>query len=147
MRRRRVWVSVAAIAVCVLSGCGGSSSRDEGSPEPAKVEVIPGSDAKQVVLTAKAAARLDIQTAPLADADVGGTMRATVPYAAVLYAADGSTWVYTRTAELTFAKKPISVERIEGDRAILLSGPPAGTPVVTVGAAELLGAESGVGEG
>lgn len=147
MRHRKEWIAVAAVLVCLVSACGGSSEKDEGGAEPAKVEAVPGSDTKQVVLTAKAAERLDIQTVPVVDTDIGGTVRATVPYAAVLYSADGSTSVYTKPADLTFVKRPISVERIEGERAILLAGPPGGTQVVTVGAAELLGTESGVGEG
>lgn len=148
MTRRARWVAAVVVGACLVSGCGGSSSGgDQGSEEPAKVESIPGSDAKQVVLTQKAAERLDIQTAPMVDADIGGTIRGTVPYAAVLYSPDGATWVFTSPANLTFMRQSIAVDRIEGDRAILLSGPPAGTRVVTVGAAELLGTESGVGEG
>jgi len=46
-----------------------------------------------------------------------------------------------------FEKKyGISVEFIDGDRAVLSEGPPAGTEVVTDGAAELFGAELGIGK-
>ena len=35
----------------------------------------------------------------------------------------------------------VKVDRIDGDRVLLSEGPPAGTKVVTVGAAEVYGAE------
>ncbi|HEX6867287.1 MAG TPA: hypothetical protein VF119_00710, partial [Candidatus Limnocylindrales bacterium] len=60
---------------------------------------------------------------------------------------EGATWAYTNPEGLLFVRAPISVERIVGDLAILSEGPPAGTLVVTVGGAELWGAEHGVGGG
>ena len=48
--------------------------------------------------------------------------------------------------ELVYVRAPIDVIRIDGDRALLSDGPPLGTEVVTVGAAELLGTEYEVGE-
>lgn len=75
-----------------------------------------------------------------------GTIRKTVPYSAVLYDLSGDTWVYTAPTPLTFVRQPIKVDYIEGDLAILSEGPPAGTPVVTVGLAPLIGVETGVGK-
>ena len=43
-------------------------------------------------------------------------------------------------------RHPVTGEYIEGDRAILLDGPPVGTNVVTVGVAELYGADTGIGK-
>lgn len=110
------------------------------SSEPAQVTVMPGSDRKVVVLTEQARARLDIQTAEVAPAPLA------VPYAAVLYETDGSTWVYTNPEPLAYVRHQIEVDRIEGERAFLVSGPTAGEAVVTTGAAELLGFEFGVGK-
>ena len=42
---------------------------------PAVVEPIPGADVDRVTLTAQAAKRLDIQTAPVRDEMIGGTPR------------------------------------------------------------------------
>jgi len=64
-----------------------------------------------------------------------------VPYGAVYYDAKGAAWVYVNPKPLTFERQHISVERIVGDRAVLSEGPAAGTPIVTVGAAMLYGAE------
>lgn len=74
----------------------------------------------------------------------GDTRRKVVPYAAVLYGVNGETWVYSSLEPLVFARQPIVIDYIEDDLAILSEGPEAGTPVVTVGAAELFGAETGV---
>jgi hypothetical protein len=64
----------------------------------------------------------------------------------VLYDENGDTWTFTSPEPLTFVRQRIDIDRIAGDRVVLLEGPPPGTTVVTVGAAELLGAELGVGE-
>jgi len=42
-------------------------------------------------------------------------------------------------------REPIEITRISGDDVVLSSGPVVGTAVVTVGAAELVGAEAGLG--
>ena len=69
-----------------------------------------------------------------------------IPLAAVIYDPQGRSWTYTIAAPRTFVRRAIVIDRIDGDEAFLRSGPPVGTPVVTVGAPELLGAEYGVGE-
>lgn len=73
-----------------------------------------------------------------------GTLTKVIPYAAVIYDPQGATWVYTNPEPLTFVRHSIVVDYIEGELAILLEGPSAGTAVVTVGAAELFGTETGV---
>ena len=73
-----------------------------------------------------------------------GTSRKIVPYAAVIYDAKGATWVYTNPEPLAFVRESISVDYIKGDLAFLTEGPSSGTNVVTVGGAELYGAETGV---
>lgn len=72
--------------------------------------------------------------------------RKVVPYAAVLYDAHGDTWVYTNPEPLIFVRHRISVDYIDGDLAVLSDGPPSGTAVVTVGAAELFGTEFEIGK-
>jgi hypothetical protein len=96
-----------------------------------------------VILTEEAARRLDIQTATVKETGVGGTTF--IPYGAVLYATTGETWTYVATEPLTFVRRTIRVEHFVVDLAVLSDGPPPGTSVVTVGAAELFGIESGIG--
>jgi hypothetical protein len=64
-----------------------------------------------------------------------------VPYGAVYYDAKGAAWVYVNTNPLTFERRRVAVERVVENLAVLSDGPPVGTPVVTVGAALLYGAE------
>ena len=73
----------------------------------------------------------------------GAGTRKVVPHAAVLYDAKGKAWVYTNPEPLVFVRHGVSVDYIDGDRAVLSDGPAAGVAVVTVGAAELLGTEYG----
>ena len=71
----------------------------------------------------------------------GEEKRKTVPYSAVYYDAKGNGWVYVSPKPLTYERRPIVIDRIRGDIAVLSEGPPVGTPIVTVGAALLYGAE------
>ena len=68
-----------------------------------------------------------------------------MPYAAVVYDPDGSTWVYTNPEGRTFVREPIVVTRIADDTAFLSDGPDVGTEVVTIGTAELYGVEQEIG--
>jgi hypothetical protein len=74
-----------------------------------------------------------------------GKQQRTVPHSAVIYDPRGDAWVYTNPEPLVFVRHRIKVAYIEGDLAVLSDGPPAGTPVVMTGAAELFGAEYRVG--
>jgi hypothetical protein len=133
---------IAGAALLGLLGCGGSSESSS-SDEAARVEHVEGTDLSRVILTPEAAQRLDIHTAPVRRA-AGGTE---IPYSAVFYETNGETWAYVTPAPLTFVRERIVVDRIDGDRALLSSGPSPGTKVATVGVAELYGAESGIDGG
>lgn len=64
-----------------------------------------------------------------------------VPFSAVLHDIHGGQWVYEQTAPHTYTRRRIQVARLSGNEAVLASGPPAGTKVVTDGSAELFGTE------
>jgi hypothetical protein len=76
-----------------------------------------------------------------------GATQKIVPYDAMLYDLNGKAWVFTNPEPLVYIRAPITVDYIEGDLAVLSEGPPAGTEVVTAGASELFGAETGIGGG
>jgi len=138
MQYRRRALVVLFVASLGLSGCGNSSE-----PAPAgAVEGVTGNPL-EVTVSAKAAERLGIQTTEVKRTLAG---RTSVPYAAVLYDAHGDTWVYATSKQDVFVRTQVRVDRIDGDVALLLDGPPSGTSVVTVGLAELFGAETGVGD-
>jgi hypothetical protein len=75
-----------------------------------------------------------------------GTHRQVIPYRAVLYDLSGESWIYTNPEPLVFVRAPVEIDYVEADLVVLANGPPIGTTVVTTGAAELYGAEFGVGE-
>lgn len=143
-----VVVLTAAVILAGIELFGGAQETVAAPPnnEPASVEPIKGSVVSRVTLVPKAAQRLGIRTTRVQRAAGGGeTGRTVVPYSALIYEPDGGTWVYTNPSKLVFVRAKVTVGRIEGDRALLTSGPPIGTSVVTVGAAELYGTEYGVG--
>jgi hypothetical protein len=98
-------------------------------------------DVGQSGLAARQAVFVEVST--LSD----GAPRKVVPYAAVLYDIHGGEWVYTSPEPLVYVRAPVVVEYIDGETAVLSDGPPADTEVVTAGASELYGAESGIGGG
>jgi hypothetical protein len=142
MQRRTRWLTVGVVATgLALTGCADKSSETE-LTGPAKLVERDGGEVPQVVITEKKAVeRLGIEYAAVTD-EAGSKV---IPYAAVVYDADGKTWAYTSPKPLTFERTPITVANIAGEKAILSAGPPTGTEVVTVGAAELLGVEGGIG--
>lgn len=145
-----VLVSAALTLAAVLAGLSlssdpGTAAESAGGSEPAHVEEVEGSALSRVILSEKAAERLDIQTEAVRNEQIGGAPRKVIPYGAVLYDAHGKTWAYTNPEPLTFVRAEIVVDRIEGDHAFLTEGPDAGTAIVKVGVAELFGTEYGVG--
>jgi hypothetical protein len=146
--KRWMIVTLMILAVLPLAACGGSGETVE-KEEPALVEEIPGSEFNSVTLTERAAERLDIQSEEVREEEVDGSMKMVVPYAAVIYDLNGDTFAYVRNPgpdSLKFMRAKIIVERIDGGLAILADGPELGTHVVTVGVAELYGADTGVGK-
>ena len=126
-------------AAAILAGC--ATATPELAP-PALIKPVAGSQIPQLQLTGRAVQRLGIVTQPVRQTTTAGQpAHAAIPYSAVVYDTDGSTWTYVNTAARTYERKPITVTEIDGDMARLSAGPPAGTAVVTVGAAELLGTE------
>ena len=112
---------------------------------PATLEESGQPGIKRVTLTARAAERLGIETAQVREEAISfagnSVQRNVIPYGAIIYDTKGQTWTFTNPQPLVFVRHSITVERISGDKVILTEGPPAGTAVVTVGSAELMGAE------
>jgi hypothetical protein len=145
--RNRLLAAGLLLAGLPASGCAKSSTFDSeaaGNGGAARVEHLNG--VERIVLSAKAAQRLGIQTGRISRAQVGGAARLVIPYAAVLYDASGKAFTFTNPSRLAFVERPIRVDYIKGGRAVLKSGPPVGTSVVVVGSAELLGTAHGVEE-
>ena len=125
-------------AAAILAGCAAATPAET---PPALIKPVAGSQIPQLQLTERAVQRLGIATQPVRQTRAGQPAHEVIPYSAVVYDHDGSTWTYVNTAADTYQRKPITVTEIDGAVALLSAGPPAGTQVVTVGAAELLGTE------
>ncbi|MGH3849862.1 MAG: hypothetical protein ACRDRT_09190 [Pseudonocardiaceae bacterium] len=147
--RGLLWLLWAAVSLTLVSACGGAPPAAAKKADPAaRVEPLAGTDFKLLVLTARAVEQIGITTVPvgISPGGPGGSERRTVPAGAVLYQANGATLVYTNPSSLVFVSQLVTVESMAGDVATLSVGPDAGTAVVNVGAAELLGVEFGVGK-
>lgn len=136
------WRSVLVLACAAsmgLAGCAAVKSESAPAGEaPASLEKV-GSDLNRLTLTEKAVERLGLTTEKVTTGKGG----LEVPYAALIYDGAGKTWVYTAPEPRTYIRAAVTVDQITGDKVQLRSGPAAGTEVVTLGAAELFGAEFG----
>lgn len=94
--------------------------------------LVPGKDHG---LTLNSRMRVELQVAG------SNEKQRVVPYGSVYYDGKGAPWVYVNGTPLTYQRQRIGVERIVGDLAVLSEGPAVGTPIVTVGAPMLYGAE------
>jgi hypothetical protein len=150
MQLCRRWVAGSLIvSILLLSACTTVEEGDPSGKSPARTEPIEGTDLVRVILTAEAVERLDMQTAMVRDAGKLGTPEGSalvIPYASLFYGPTGDTWTYTNPEPLTFERAPIEIDHIDGNRVFLSDGPSSGTAVVTRGAAELFGVETGVDE-
>jgi hypothetical protein len=139
MRHGSRWTAALLLAACLaLAGCRSEPAVATAENGHARVESIAGSEVKRVTLSQQAVHRLGIQTVPV--------QAKTVPYSAVIYDTTGTAWVYTVPQPLTFVREKVDVATVGATDATFWTGPAVGTLVVVTGAAELFGAELGVGQ-
>jgi hypothetical protein len=145
-RRRQLRAACAGLVliagVVSLSACSGEASsgydyETASHHVPAKLEPIKGTDVQRVIFDAEAAERVGLKTVPISH----NGQEKVIPYDALIYGADGNTYAYTSPEPLTYVRQEISVDHVAGDSVVLSDGPPAGTEVVTVGAAQVYGTE------
>src|ERR687898_970097 len=144
---RAAWAGLVLIAgVVSLSACSEASSgydyETASHQEPAKLEPIKGTDVQRVIFDAVAAKRVGLKTAPIRQNGQGKVM----PYAALIYDAEGKTYAYTAPEPLTYVRQEINIDHFDGDSVVLSDGPPTGTEVVTIGVDEVYGTEFEVEE-
>jgi hypothetical protein len=139
--RSRGSAALLVSACLALAGCqAAAQGADKTLDEVATVQESENGAPAVLTLSERAEQRLGIETATVAQGRAG----LSVPYAAVVYDADGSSWVFVRTDPHTYQRAEVALGHKTGNEVALASGPPAGTEVVTVGAAELVGVETGI---
>lgn len=131
-----------ALAMTVLASCGYHQDSAEEPAEAVAVSKVPGTELTRLAVEPEAVETIGIETENVTG--VAGADVRSLPVAALLYGPDGAPFVYVRSAENTFDRRPVTVDRVDGDVATLRDGPDAGSAVVTQGAAELVGMEFGL---
>ncbi len=147
MKHANRWLAAAVSVGCMQLAACERAAHSALHDAPAKVEKLEGAETSRVTLTAKAVERLDLRTVEVREQKMSrsATPRRVVPYSALIYDAQGTTWVYTSPQPMTFVRHKVEVDYIEGLTAVLRDGPAAGTLVASVGVAELYGTEFAVG--
>lgn len=144
LRPRLLVAGLGLLIACLpVSACTEVEQASTGGYEPAKLEPVGGGEIKRVTFTQEGARRTGLQTASVAGK--GGFL--VVPYAALVYDSQGESFVYTSPKSLTYLRVEVEVGRVERTGVLLTDGPPVGTKVVTVGAAEVYGAELDIAGG
>jgi len=143
MTRHRWFLTGIAVVALAFGACNSGSTTSEPKVEAITIAEDEATGLKTLTLSEKAAERLGVETAEVA----GSGSQMSIPYAAVVYDAQGKTWTYVNAQPLVYQRAEITVDEIDGDVARLSAGPASGALVVTTGAAELYGAEIGVGGG
>jgi hypothetical protein len=142
-RRLPLAAAVCAALVFSLPACAAPAAAPVAVGEaPAKVEKNATTGIAKLTLTQRGLDRIELKTEPVT-AGAGGVQ---LPYGALMYDSAGKTWVYTNPAERVYERQEVTVSKVEAGVVTASAGPPAGTQVVTVGAAELFGAEFNTGK-
>ena len=136
----RLMVAALVTAGLQLAACQKEHAAHQ-AEHPAEVKKIEGTDLSQVILTERAAQRLDVRTDQVREQGA----KKVIPYSSLIYDMNGQTWVYTNPEPRTYVRSKVNVDYIKGETAFLNDGPPAGTAIATVAVAELYGTEFKVG--
>ena len=144
--RDRMIAAIIIVVGLLVPACAEAKSADKSSglEEPASLEAIEGSDIQRVILTADAVERLDLQTAPV---EAGASGHATTipqpPSSTGSRARRGPTRTPSRSPTCV-SRSPSTASKARSRTCS--DGPEPGTQVVTLGAPELFGVESGIGD-
>ncbi|MEY9931794.1 hypothetical protein ABH926_006443 [Catenulispora sp. GP43] len=140
-RSRAARLGAVLATLLASAGCSRQSADSPPAP-PAALEPAPGAALPTVKLSASAFTAVRVRTEQVRAASGGMA----IPMTAVIYSPDGAAWTYAAVGPRSYLRHAIVIAHVTGTEAFLSSGPAVGTPVVTIGAPELLGAEYGVGE-
>jgi hypothetical protein len=131
---KRLLAAITVVVGGAFAGCGGSEGGKITSPS--RIDTRNGN----IVLTELGAQQIGLQTAVARQRGP----QVVIPFSAVVYDPNGRTYAFTNPARLTFKEVRVKISRINGNAVYLRMGPAAGARVVTVGAEELFGVQTGV---
>ncbi|MFI8763400.1 efflux RND transporter permease subunit [Streptomyces sp. NPDC053792] len=133
----------AGLSACADSNPSSASAAEHSEDPPAEIEKVAEGKIPHLTLAEDTAMRIHITTEPLRQAPLDGTgpPRTLIPLKAVVYDPEGKTFAFTNPEPFVYIRTPVELGQFGKDDAVVKSGLPKGTPVVTVGAAELLGIE------
>jgi hypothetical protein len=137
MRKHVEVLTAAALLASGAFACG--SSHTAKIQSPARVERAPGGT--RIVVSANGAQRIGLRTAR---AHKAGGPTVAVPFSALVYDPSGKTYAFVAVRRLTYREMPVTVAHIDGDTAYLQKGLSPGAQVVSTGAEELYGVQTGV---
>ena len=112
MKKHAFTIGLVVAGALLGSACSESSSYEYVAP--ATVEQL-SEDLWQIELTELGAQRAGIETAQVVHHQVDGDERLCIPYSAVMYHYDGSTWTYTNPSSLTYVRESIDIDFIDGE--------------------------------
>lgn len=145
LQRRPMAAAACAALLLLVPACAQPTAQAESVAEvPATVEKNGGTGIARITLSQRAIERLELSTDTVKPAGDGAGVL--IPYAALLYEPDGKTWVYANPEPRVYERQPVTVTKVEAGVVTASAGPPEGTAVVTVGGAELFGAEFNTGK-
>ena len=143
-RRLPLAAAVCAALLFTLPACAQPAATPAAAGEaPAKVEKNATTGIAKLTVTEHGLDRIELKTEPVA---AGTGTDVLLPYASLLYDADGKTWVYTNPAPRVYERQAVTVSQGRGRCGHGRAGPAVGNPVVTVGADEFFGTEFNTGK-
>jgi hypothetical protein len=140
-RRIRVGLTIAAVAAAFLpAGCAGGGPEEEEEVELFQTKLVELKDFPghhSVTFSKTGVERADVGTTKVTATDGHSVL----PDAALLYNADGSTFVYMATGPRTYTYTPIKLLDADNGTINFTGGPKPGEPVVTSGVPQVHGAD------
>jgi len=131
--RKAAAAVVVALVALAPAACKQAEAIEQEHYQASKITPAEHGDHATVTITKLAAKRIGLETAPIENNRI--------PYAAILYDAEGQPYVFVNTKGLSFHREDVTVANVDGDTVELSDSPPAGTRVVTVGVPQIHGAE------
>ena len=131
-----------ALVALGAAGCAATAAAETEARARPSSSRSRAATSSRCVLTEQAVERLGLQMAP----SPSGRAARSSPTRPSSTTRSGDTWVYTSPKPLTFVRTPDhGLRRSPATRRCSATGPTRGTEVVTVGTAELFGAEKEIG--